>query len=220
MSANTNSLFPRGQTLRAILATLCAAVALGFAIRSETPRGSVHGAVALADRDIHLDGVEIVLDPAESGPEYKRRYVKTGKDGSFSFANVTAGDYYLTASSRAHRAEYEKVTVTEGRSTDLAVLMTRSQEAFALRQNQKVYGTTEEARIAVSGYVDAKKPVGADTVKVRVYNTRLSNVLQHPTTAEALEKVGRSWAAAKQLPTELIATPASPSANCPPVSIS
>lgn len=196
----------------AVLAALvCIAWAFGYVFSQETPVGSVRGQVILDDSNRPLAGVEIYLRPLKAkGRARQVRYTLTGEDGKFLFTHVPAGTYNISATSRAHNASDTEITVDEGGTTPVILAMQRSESELAMKWHQRVFGTVETAHVAVSGYVDEKKPARQDALRVRVFHTRLSTVLQNAQEADSLEQVGRSYDAINHLPDVLLSPPQGP----------
>lgn len=197
-----SALLPRNGALLVALAGI--AWALTFTVSNEAPVGKVTGKVLLEDARRPLDGAEVFLQAVGArGRRLRVRYAVTGPDGSFVFSRVPAGTYYVSATSHAHAAKGEKFSVDEGKASERLLLLKRSRPELALRQHQRIFGTREAAHLAISGYVDPLKPARHDTVRLSLYQTRLSTLLQDPRAFKALETVGRSYDPAKRLPDAL-----------------
>ena len=67
------------------------------------------------------------------------------------------------------------------------VIVTPSKPEFALKQHQRVFTPDENAFVSVSGYVDYKKPKGKDAAHLRLFRTRLSNLLSDPNASEKID---------------------------------
>ncbi|HLV79117.1 MAG TPA: alpha-2-macroglobulin family protein, partial [Chthonomonadaceae bacterium] len=179
--------------------------ALGYLFSQETPMGRVRGQVILADTNRPLGDVEVYLTPAGKGHIDRHvRYAVSGENGRFLFARVPAGEYKVAATARAHEAHDVLLTVYEGGTTPLTLMLGRSEAELAMKEHQRVYGTKENAHLAVSGYVDSHKPAHRDALRVRVFSTRLSAILQNQETSDALDEVGRSYDPPPALPAVLL----------------
>ncbi len=196
-----------------LLSTLLAVLALGWAwtymAARESPVGKIEGSVLLADLRRPLGGVEITLQPTDyTGRERRLRHAVTNASGQFTLLNVPEGDYDITAASRAHQAQDVKVSVMEGKTTLLSLSLTRTSPELEIKQHQRVFGTTERAHLALSGYVDSERvlavPPRPDTLHLRVFRTRLSDILNDGAAASALDEVGRETDATPNLPTALL----------------
>ncbi len=199
--------------LSTILALILAVLALGWAFRymvgQETPVGKVEGQILLADLHRPLAGVEILLQPTGPGRDDRpMRRTVTKADGRFALVNVPEGDYECTATTRAHAAKDAGVDVLEGKTTQLTLNLERNETELEIKQHQRVFGTKEKAHISVSGYVDSAKvlavPPKPDTLHLRVFQTRLSNILRDEAAANALEEVARGTDRTPTLPPTLL----------------
>jgi hypothetical protein len=208
----------------ALVALLLVGVALGYAFWQETPVGRVQGRVRIAGTDKPLENVEVLLTPVavpNEGRPVPSRRARTGPDGRFALGRVAAGRYRASASSRAHAIEAQTLTVDEGGTATLSLSLTRSQPDLQVAQHQRVFAATlpknaaptDRPFLPVRGYVDGNKPQNKDTLRVRVFRTRLSDVLPSEPAMSQLEEIARTyWSGrepaqgpgAKALPRELL----------------
>ena len=199
--------------LSTALALVLAVLALGWALRymvgHETPVGRIEGQILLADLHRPLAGVHIYLQP--TGPNHGDRLMRravTNADGRFALVNVPEGEYDVTASTRAHAAKDASVSAMEGKTTNLTLYLTRNEAELEIKQHQRVFGTKEKTHLSVSGYVDSDKvlavPPKPDTLRLRVFQTRLSNILKDQAAANALEEVARGTDQTSNLPAPLL----------------
>ena len=169
--------------------------------------GSIQGQVLLADTQQPLSEAEVTLMPihVKGQPRaFRIRNSESGQNGRFTFAHVPAGDYHLSANARVHATRDYTISVSEGQTTNITLPLTRSAPDLTMKQHQRVYGTSEEASIALSGFVEGSKPTGKDALHYRLFQTRLSTILQNPVRAQALETVGRGYDPASTIPKELL----------------
>jgi hypothetical protein len=194
------TLLPR--SLAPLFALVAIGLAFGHAFSAETPLGRVEGRVVLADTRKPLSGVDVTLTPAGDGDgaaggaeadTRQRRRATTGPDGRFTLSGVAAGKYTVSAYTRAHRIDEAVVVVHEGETAPLPLALVRSEPDLQVAQHQRVFTVGEAAYLPVRGYVDGDKPANTDTVRVRVFETRLSRVLQDEAGAQALERIGRPY---------------------------
>ncbi len=202
---------PRSIGLAAsLVAVVLVGLLLGFLFATETPTGRVTGRVTiretkapLADTDIYLtpatekekdlDMTTDVVVPVIKNDPRIRRSARTDAEGRFSLLHVPAGRYTMSAVSRAHRSEAIPVVVTEAETAAVEVSLKRSLPDLAVATHQQVFATSESLMLPVRGYVDARPKGKKDTLQVRVYRTRLSNVLQDGDAADALDRIGYTW---------------------------
>lgn len=199
------------RTGAALLALICIGLALGYAFSAETPVGRVEGRVVIADTKKPLSDVEVFLTPVDTASSETddgaatTREAVTIEDGRFSLSRIAAGKYHAAASTRAHQIDSAVVEVTEGQTTTVTLALKRSQPDLQVAQHQHVFATSEKPFLPIRGYVDGKKPKGEDRVHVRVFATRLSEVLRSDQAASSLERIGRAYETKpSRLPGELL----------------
>ena len=194
----------------AMVAIIGMGTAIGYATSEEAPTGGVRGQIHISDSYSGAGQARVVFTPVESttdegddGGPTTRRFT-TRPDGRFAVSNIRTGLYRVSAYADAHQDEGTLLQIDEGDTADLELELKRTQPALSLAQHEWTFSTAERAGISVQGYVDATKPKGQDSVDVSVYKSRLSSLLSDATTAEALEKVGRSYDSPPELPKELL----------------
>jgi hypothetical protein len=187
-----------------ILAVAAFAFALAYAINQEIPVGTVQGRIALVGTLKPAPNPTVVIEPA--GEEGRNRILRTvgGADGRFVLRYVPAGDYRVSAWTPAHSVADVRVRVVEGQVSTLSLRLAPSEPELRLAQHQRTFPSAQPVRVAVRGYVDGRKPVGTDVLSVRVYRTRLSQMLADPAATQALRVVGRYWDPLPRLPAELL----------------
>ena len=196
-----------------LLASLCAVLLLGWAltymVARETPVGRIEGSIRLADLQKPLADVEIRLESTDQNWRMRRvRRALTNAGGHFTLINVPEGDYEITASASSHDAKAVKINVLEGKTAFIALNLERNEAELEIKQHQRAFGTRERANLSVTGYVDSgrtlARPPVRDSLRLRVFKTRLSAVLNDAAAAGALDEVGRSNDAAPILPPALL----------------
>jgi hypothetical protein len=177
-----------------LVAVILVGLLLGFLFATETPTGRVTGRVTIQETKTPLADTDIYLTPAsekEKDPDMTtdavapvikndprvRRTTHTDAEGRFSLLHVPAGKYTVSAVSRAHRSEAIPVVIAEAKTAAVEVSLKRSQPDLAVATHQQVFATSESLMLPVRGYVDSRPEGKKDTLQVRVYRTRLSNVL-------------------------------------------
>ncbi|HZT43686.1 MAG TPA: MG2 domain-containing protein [Chthonomonadaceae bacterium] len=195
----------RPRNAAALVALAVIGAAFGYLFSQETPIGRIRGQVILSDLKRPLGDVEVYLTPTGKGqPDRHVRYAMSGENGRFLFDHVPAGEYQVAATTRAHASKEVRLTVYEGGTTPLTLMLNRSESELEMKEHQRVYGTGENAHLAVSGYVDGKKPIRRDAMHVRVFSTRLSTILQNADASDALDQVGNSYDPPSALPAVLL----------------
>jgi uncharacterized protein YfaS (alpha-2-macroglobulin family) len=207
-----------------VVAVLLTGLLIGFLFSTETPTGRISGHVTIRETKMPLADTDIYLTPTyevEKDPDMTsdavttvkeedmrvRRRTHTDAEGRFSLLHVPAGKYTVSAVSKAHRSEAIPVTVSEAKTSAIEVSLKRSEPDLAVATHQQVFTTAESLVLPVRGYIDAGTITSGkkDTVQVRVYRTRLSNVLRNGDAADALDRIGHTWEEPlSKLPTSLL----------------
>lgn len=192
---------PFSRLLAGLLALALVGAALAWVFWAETPTGRVQGQVVLGDSGRPLAGAQVLLTPVKNfGRPVQTVRAETGPDGRFTLRRVPAGAYEVSGSSRAHKVERVALQVDEGKTSRTLLMLARSEPDLALAQHQRVFaatlpagaGVTDKPFVSVRGYVDGKRAAGRDTLRVRVFETRLSRVLGDGEAFDALQRLSRS----------------------------
>lgn len=195
----------------ALLALLCAGGAVALGVSQEAPLGRVHGRVLREDGRQPMAGVRVTLtswdaqsDGAtmsdEADGEIHRLRAVTDRNGEFSLPRVRAGAYRLAAQTRAHAGDETGVWVGEDETSDVPLELERSEPDLAVAQQQKNFLSSETMTVPLRGYVDGAKPAGRDSLRVRIFRTRLADVLRDAKAAESLSQVGNRYEDEKSQP--------------------
>lgn len=208
----------KSQTARLFSQCLALAALSGaflFSFLQAMPEGSISGRVTTLDTGKPLSHARVSLTPEEYNPfedlseetdaTERRNYTAvTDADGVFKIKRVAADYYRVAASSRAHAASGVPVWVDEDQAAKVELAMKRSQPDLQMSLHQRVFLSSEPAHIPVHGYVDGAKPAGADSVKVRVFRSRLVPLLRNQTTATALQRLRQTYRPQPGIPRELL----------------
>ncbi|HEY0076715.1 MAG TPA: alpha-2-macroglobulin family protein [Abditibacteriaceae bacterium] len=194
----------------AILALSAIGAALGYAVLQETPRGKLSGQITRADIGAVVPFARVVA--------YSKNdtfYARADGKGKFSFSGLPEDVYEVTAYSRseAFRVSGAATSVWEGETTELPLSLKRARPDLQQTQQQSAFLPTEKVSFPVHGYIDPNKPKNADVLRVKLWKTRLSNLMQNPEAARALAQVASRWERTDKLPTVLIQPANRPSAQ-------
>lgn len=192
--------FLKPRQLSTLAAILIIVFGLAYSFSKETPMGSISGKVRAQESNRPLPKTRVRLQPVNhnSGeiddlPE--PRSVRCDANGEFHIGQLPAGDYQISASSRAHSVSDWNVTVTEGGQTSVLLSIARSEEPLQVKEHLRVFTTLEAPKLAVSGYADEKQPAGKDSMQVRIWKTRLSSVVSKTGGLQALKEMTGTAAA-------------------------
>ena len=181
---------PRFRYGSAILALLSIGAALCYAVLQETPRGKLSGKITRSDVGTIVKFARVVA--YGSGGTF---YARADDKGHFAFSGLPTGKYEITAYSRseAFRVTGAKTTVDEGLTTDMDLALNRARPDLQQTQQQSVFLPSEAVFLPVHGYVNTGKAKNADVLRVKIWKTRLSNVMQNEETARAISQVASRW---------------------------
>ena len=198
--------------LSSVVAVVFVGLLLGFLFAGETPTGRITGRVTIQETKAPLADTDIYLTPAtetEKDPDMTpdavaavkaddpriRRKTHTDAEGRFSLIHVPAGKYTVSAVSRAHKSAAIPVSVSEAQTAAIELSLIRSEPDLTVATHQQVFAVKESLMLPVRGYVDVQPKNKRDTVQIRVYRTRLSNVLRSGDAADVLDRIGHTWEA-------------------------
>ncbi len=205
---------PRPFPAASLLTLLLIGSAWAYLIGSETPRGGVTGTTVLSDADnkpfARCDVYLTPSTPDESGDALpsefgarkgrgearERRHAVTDSTGRFSLKGVPAGTYSLSASSRWHSAKGVQVSVQEGHTAAAMLRLARSEPDLSVGDHQATFATSEAPFLPLRGYTTLPKPSANPTpavMQVKIWRTRLSEVLKRGDASAALDKLRYSY---------------------------
>jgi hypothetical protein len=184
--------------------------AWAYLILSETPRGQVKGVTVLTDANGKpLSACDVYLTPASRyeedgtpiprppGPDSReRRHVLTDGTGHFSLRDVPAGTYSLSASARYHSTPGVTITVEEGKTIENTLRLARSEADLSVGDHQATFATSETPFLPVRGYSttpDEANKSKKTPLKIKVWQTRLSEVLKRDESANDFSKLRYSY---------------------------
>ena len=209
----------------------------GYLISSETPRGQITGSAVLLDaKNKPLADCDIYLSPAALADESEtdalpsnnaadkaadvreRRHVKTGKDGRFFLRNVPAGNYQISASAKWHSAEAQAVRVSEGGAASATLSLARTEPDLSVGDHQAAFASREAPFLPVRGYAsspDGDKNDAKNLLHVKIWRTRLGDVLKRADAAADLDKLNHSYDGKEATLTPALLKPNSADAPAP-----
>ncbi|MEP6755730.1 MAG: MG2 domain-containing protein, partial [Chthonomonadales bacterium] len=201
-----------------VAALIAFAFCMKYAFGLQKSVGGVNGRIVFGDTRQPAEGASVTLDQAFSGSNSNdndfdevqpRLHVTTNDDGTFHLTQVPVGTYNVSSYLSHHKVDQAIINVSEGGETPLTLTMTRTEPEFALAQHQRSFGTTDEIEIPVNGYTQGKVDSDHDEMSVKVYKTRVSEVMRDPASAGALTLLSNyayrgSSAQSMELPSDLI----------------
>ncbi len=192
----------------AVVALLCLGAALVYATWQEPPVGRIEGRVVEAGKGLPVARATVVLtsldaDGAVTSPV---RYVRAGPDGRFFFTQVPTGSQQVSAFLDASSVQEAEVTVQEGVTAVVTLALEAARPSLQMAGPTRHFTTAERLVLPVRGYVE--KGAAKRAVRVRVYRTRMSHLLSHRVTAQALAQLGAEWATNTKIPDVLLKPPA------------
>lgn len=185
-----------------LLALLVFGLSVAYLIQEEQPRGTVTGQVVLATvpgKVNHpLPNCDIYLS---SDRESYRRTATTDANGNFTIRRVPTGSYQLTASARWHDSPEVKLMVSEAKVESARVIVNkRNQPDINIGDRQAAFSTNENPILPIRGYVvgspptdDSQKLPALEKMTVRLWKTRLSEVLRRSDAADALQQMNYNY---------------------------
>src|SRR6056297_634218 len=107
-----------------ITITLCLAALIGCSKETITPEtfGNIDGQVLNSETEDGVGSVNITTSPATNS-------ILTNQDGSFSFNEVTTGNYNITASKSGFESATVSVNVREGKTATAQIFLKPDDES-------------------------------------------------------------------------------------------
>jgi hypothetical protein len=203
----------RNRRLAALLATaLAAATAMTFVITQQPAVGRLEGTVVSARGGGPLAHAQIVATPAETEEDAGRHTIHaiTDADGRFILTQITAGAYQVSAHLDAYAVAYEDVTVSEARTSALRLALTTTRPDLQVAGPKRLFTTRERLELPVRGFIDSARPADSRVLRVRVFRSRLSNMLKDTAAMRALDKINDYYDPAAALSDALLTPKAAP----------
>ncbi|MDI6771921.1 MAG: MG2 domain-containing protein [bacterium] len=192
----------------AIAACVCVGAALAYAIVEQPPVGRVQGQVVNAKTYAPVAGAQVVLTSVNAEGEEKPKlyYALTDASGGFSLAHVRAGEYQVAAYLDTFSVEEEYVRVDEAHTSSIRLALSFARPQLQMVGPKRHFTTAESMTLPVRGYVDSTTGAARE-IAVRVFRTRLSDLLSDERTARALSYGGEDWRPDRPLPEVLLHPP-------------
>jgi len=167
MKASTTRAAASARLIALLFAVGLAGMLLAFGITTEVPLGGFSGKTVMSENGKPLPDVTIQLTPVSSGDNGAMRYREdeTDEDGAFEITNVVAGDYTVAAYSKSHKLEEQRVTVKEGKPTEMVLSMKPQDPDFTLETQQRIFSPTEKPNFQMKGFLPDEQ-VGIDIFKI------------------------------------------------------
>ncbi|MDR7417847.1 MAG: MG2 domain-containing protein [Armatimonadota bacterium] len=194
------------KTTGLIVATLAVAIGLAYGVSQQVPVGRLEGDVTQRGTSRPVSGARVVITPSDDGVTTARKplYALARPDGRFTLAHVPAGQYQVSAYLDAYTVEYAEVRIDEGRVAHVRLALDTARPELQLVGPRRLFTTRETVTLPLRGHVDASHPAAARKITIRVFRTRLSEILKDRQAARALDQVGVDWRPAGALPDALL----------------
>lgn len=141
------------------------------AFSEDEPLGSIEGIAVAEFSGRPLPNASVILGDSSY-------HTRTDSKGRFHFFSVPAGNYFLSIQSEHHRVPGFAVEILEGDRQHVTVPLARTEPELEVLQHARVFTTHGKAHLSVTGYVDAKAPAKKDHFRLRLFRTRVSQVLK------------------------------------------
>lgn len=166
------------------LSLLAALFVVWFALRADmedqTPMGSLSIKVVVASTGKPAARARVYVSDGAG----KSFLFRADKNGRVFAPRIPADGYHISANLKRTNGD-EGVAVWEGERAEATVALKPSDPRMNLVQHIRVYASNEGAKVAVTGFVDAKKYPRKDDLKIRLYRTRVSQILNNSERIEA-----------------------------------
>ena len=208
---NASSSFSR--VAGALVALLSVGGVMLLSASQQKPVGRVHGRAVLKESGRPIPNVKVTLVSAsddelpsieEESQPVRRLRATTDARGEFQLSGVPVGSYRLAAATRAHSSDERTLFVTEDETSDVPLRLARSQPDLQVSQQQREFLPSETVTLPLHGYVDGAKAPGTDSLRVRIFRTRLSDVLRDPLAAQGWSQISNRYDPVKALPPALL----------------
>ncbi|HOM80492.1 MAG TPA: MG2 domain-containing protein [Armatimonadota bacterium] len=144
-----------GSRFRTLAVVACAVWAAGllalFASR-QVPMGEIRGRVTAEDTGQPVPKAKLLLALASPSVPGRKRQLLVDERGYFHLRRIPAGEYFVSASSRAHRLPPTRLTIAEGRATEVALELAPTTPFLDVYVPQHVFVPDEPVQITAHGF--------------------------------------------------------------------
>lgn len=143
---------PRRWRWAAFACVAWAAALLGLFAARQAPLGGVRGSLIAADTGQPMAGAELLLAPADASVPGRARRLLVNAQGRFHLTRLHAGDYLVSAQTRAHRLPPTRLTIPEGRATEVLFELAPTSPFLDVFVPQPVFVPGEPVQVTAHGF--------------------------------------------------------------------
>ncbi|MBI3948302.1 MAG: hypothetical protein HY321_20470 [Armatimonadetes bacterium] len=143
---------PRGPLLAGVACVVWAVALIGVFAARQAPLGGVRGRLLAEDTGQPIGEVDLLLAPADASVPARRRRLLVNAQGFFHLRRLHAGDYFVSASTRAHHLPRTRVTIPEGRVLDLTLELSPTGSFLDVYVPQRVFVPGEPVQVTAHGF--------------------------------------------------------------------
>jgi alpha-2-macroglobulin len=173
--------------LTLLLGVIAAVGLLAYGVTEEVAIGGVGGKITMGGSRMPLPKAVVTLTPSQRDADGLRRprVTVTDEDGGYSFRNVAAGDYLISASGKAHSLSDRYVRVTEGAAVSYDLELKPHEPRLDVYVSQRVVKPNEKPVVEVHGFLPT------DQISLTLYELDLEQVRKHRSLSTVLEYFSR-----------------------------
>jgi uncharacterized protein YfaS (alpha-2-macroglobulin family) len=163
---------PRSVSL--VVALLFIGFALRGAFQEDIAVGNMEGVAVSEETQRPIPHADVYISNG-LGTSFRSR---TDAQGRFHFSSIPVGSYYLEIRGKHHASANLNVSLWEGEKQFVTAAMKHSQPELEVLQHSRVFTSRKKAFLHIQGYIDPKAPNAKDQFHLRLYRTRVSQVLK------------------------------------------
>ncbi len=171
--SSLRGLLPRSFSL--LVALFVVWYALRADLETQTSVGSLSCKVVYSVTQKPAARARVYINPIGEGESFT---IRTDNNGTLFMPRIPTGRYKITVYQRHTNGE-SHCDVFEGNRTDVEVAVRPTEPRMTVVQHMRVFSSAESAKIAVNGFIDSGRYPHKDSLKIRLFRTRVSQVLNN-----------------------------------------